>query len=69
MRDVKSKYVSAQARELDKVGQYVKNFSEIADMVDMKKNSNEQPVMHHFTQALKEKVQINAFKLAFAKTL
>lgn len=38
-------------------------------MVDMKEDSNEQPLMHHFAQALKEKVQINSLKLILAKGL
>jgi hypothetical protein len=43
-----AKAVDKQAMVLDKIGQHIKNFSQVADFTDMKKDVNEMPALHHF---------------------
>lgn len=59
-----------RALQPNRVQQYIKNFSDVADIVDVnRRDSNELPIMHHVVSSVKEKVEINAMKFAIAKSL
>ena len=54
-----------RASTVDKVNQYAKNFSEIADFADLQTTESNLPAMYHLASAIKQKAQEHLIKQKF----
>ena len=53
VKETHSRYTSMRASTVDKVNQYAKNFSEIADFADLQTTESNLPAMYHLASAIK----------------
>ena len=65
VEETHSRYTHMRASTVDQVNQYAKNFSEIADMVDLQTDDNEVPLMYVFASAIRQKAQEHLVKQKF----
>ena len=67
------RYVNKKESTINKVSQYAKNFSSVADLVDIcskpPTSTKELPAMFHFANAIKQKAQVNVVKLQLKQGL